>query len=233
MPTLPQGATLGQVAEILHAATLLGPAAWGREPMPEVHMAEGIEDKLKSQLIDLFRILHERKIPYLLVGGIAMLTYVQGRNTKDVDLVLSVESLARLPEIVVQDRNREFARGYFRDLLVDLLLTDQPLFKLAAERHATTHRFLEMDVRAATVDGLILLKLFALPSLYRQGKWDKIVQYEADIAILWEPTRPALEPLFAELAPYIEPGQLQELRTIVEEMRRRIERVERARKQQP
>jgi hypothetical protein len=48
---LPKGATLGEVAGIIHAATLLGPAAWGREPMPEAHMAEGIEDRLKTQLI--------------------------------------------------------------------------------------------------------------------------------------------------------------------------------------
>src|SRR5277367_4251057 len=93
MPTLSPGKTIGEVAEIIHAAVVLGPAAWGREPMPEAHLAADIEDKLKSQLTDLFRILNERKIPYVLVGGIAMLTYIQGRNTKDVDLVLSVESL--------------------------------------------------------------------------------------------------------------------------------------------
>src|SRR6266403_1106242 len=111
MPTLTPGATLGDVAGIIHAATLLGPAAWGREPMPEAHMAGDIEDRLKSQLIELFRILHERKVPYVLVGGIAMLTYIEGRNTKDVDLVLSVESLVAIPEIVIQDQNRDFARG--------------------------------------------------------------------------------------------------------------------------
>src|SRR6266699_1765197 len=111
MPTLSEGRTLGEVAEIIHAATVLGPAAWGREPMPEAHMAGDIEDRLKSQLIELFRMLHDRQVPYLLVGGIAMLTYIEGRNTKDVDLVLSVESLAKLPEIVITDQNREFARG--------------------------------------------------------------------------------------------------------------------------
>ena len=109
MPTLTEGSTLGEVAEIIHAAVVLGPAAWGREPMPEAHMAVDIEDKLKSQLISLFTILHERKVPYVLVGGIAMLTYIEGRNTKDVDLVLSVESLAAIPEIIIHDRNPEFA----------------------------------------------------------------------------------------------------------------------------
>jgi hypothetical protein len=48
MATLSPGASIGEVAEIIHAAVVLGPAAWGREPMPEAHMAADIEDKLKS-----------------------------------------------------------------------------------------------------------------------------------------------------------------------------------------
>jgi hypothetical protein len=229
MPTLSQGSTLGEVAEIIHAATVLGPAAWGREPMPEAHMAADIEDKLKSQLIQLFTLLHERNVPYVLVGGIAMLTYVEGRNTKDVDLVLSVESLAAIPEIVVYDRNRDFARGKFGDLLVDLLFTDNPLFKMVQEKFATTHRFLERDIRSATIEGLILLKLFALPSLYRQGRGQRIGLYENDIYMLCELGRPVMEPLFQILKEYVDPAALQELRNIVGDIQKRIERVDRAR----
>ncbi|HSV16039.1 MAG TPA: hypothetical protein VLI90_17385 [Tepidisphaeraceae bacterium] len=230
MATLEQGATLGSVAEIIHAAHVLGPAAWGREPMPEAHMVGDIEDRLKAQLVDLFRMLHDRQVPYVLVGGIAMLTYIEGRNTKDVDLVLSVDSLAKLPELVITDRNREFARGKFGDLLVDLLFTDNPVFKLVQDRHTTTHRFLEMDVRSATVEGLILLKLFALPWLYQQGRWEKIFRYEADVAILYERSRPDLGPLFDELKAYLKKEQLQELRNIVGDIQRRIERVDQAKK---
>ena len=226
MPTLAPGATLGDVAEIIHAAIVLGPAAWGREPMPEAHMAGDIEDRLKSQLIELFTMMHERKVPYVLVGGIAMLTYIEDRNTKDVDLVLSVASLSQIPEVVIKDRNREFARGMLGDLLVDFLFTDNPLFKSIEERHVTTHRFLEMDLRCATVEGLILLKLFALPSLYHQGRWEKIVRYEADVAILYNRYKPSLEPLFAELAPYLDDGTMGELKNVVGDIRKRIERVQ-------
>ena len=227
MPTLMEGSTLGQVAEILHAATLLGPAAWGREPMPEAHMAADIEDKLKSQLIQLFALLHDRNVPYVLVGGIAMLTYVEGRNTKDVDLVMSVESLAAIPEIVIHDQNRDFGRGKFGDLLVDFLFTVNPLFKMVEDQFATMHRFLERDIRCATIEGLILLKLFALPSLYRQGRWEKIFRYEADIAILWQPTRPNLEPLFVRIRPFVDEGQWTDLRNIVGDIQKRIERADR------
>jgi hypothetical protein len=229
MPTLTDGATLGEVAEVLHAAVLLGPAAWGREPMPENHMAADIEDKLKAQLICLFGTLRDRNIPSVLVGGIAMLTYVDGRNTKDVDLVLSVESLAAIPEILLVDRNQDFARGKFGDLDIDLLFTTHPLFKLVQDHYAATHRFLELDVRGATVEGLILLKLFALPSLYRQGLWEKIFRYEADIAILWQTHRPAMEPLFQAIRPFLDADQLVELRNIVGDIQRKIERVDRAR----
>ena len=34
------------------------------------------------------------------------------------------------------------------------------------------------------VEGLLLLKLFALPSLYRQGKIDRVELYEHDVAML-------------------------------------------------
>lgn len=197
--------------------------------MPEAHMAADIEDKLKSQLIQLFTLLHERNMPYVLVGGIAMLTYVEGRNTKDVDLVLSVESLAAIPEIVVYDRNRDFARGKFGDLLVDFLFTSNPLFKMVQEKFATTHPFLEREIRSATIEGLILLKLFALPSLYRQGRGQRIGLYENDIYMLCELGRPVMEPLFQILRKYVDSGALQELRNIVGDIQKRIERVDRAR----
>jgi hypothetical protein len=233
MATLSPGASIGDIAEIIHAAVLLGPAAWGREPMPEAHLAADIEDKLRLQLIDLFRILHERKIPYVLVGGIAMLTYIEGRNTKDVDLVLSVESLKLLPEIVISDQNREFARGKFGELLVDFLFTDNPLFRIVEQKYSATHRFLEMDLRTATIEGLILLKLFALPSLYRQGRLEKTIRYEADIAILYQVTRPNVEPLFEVLKPMLTDGQLTDLITIVAQIQQQIARLDRAKNAQP
>lgn len=200
--------------------------------MPEAHMSSNIEETLRKDLIGLFGVLRERKVPYVLAGGMAMLTYVEGRNTKDVDLVLSIESLKRLPEIVLTDQIADFSRGKFGTLRVGVLLTTNPLFKLVEERHATHHRFLETDVRCATVEGLILLKLYALPALYRQG--DQLIGlYENDIFMLCQQHRPAVAPLLDTLKPYVEEGQLQELRNIVSDIQRRIERVDRARQGPP
>jgi hypothetical protein len=195
-------------------------------------MAGDIEDRLKSQIVELFILLHQRQASYVLVGGIAMLTYVEGRNTNDVNLVLSVETLDMMPEIIVKDCNRDFARGRFGDLTVDLLLTSNPLFRLVADQFTVEHRFLEMNVRTATPQGLILLKLFALPSLYRQGDGQRIGLYENDIFMLCDKVRPAIEPIFEILENHVDADQLRELRNIMTDIQRRIERVDRARRSQ-
>ena len=70
-----------------------------------------------------FALLHERQIEYVLVGGIAMLQYVAGRNTEDVDLIMALSALEQLPELTVETRDTDFARGRFGELKVDVLLT--------------------------------------------------------------------------------------------------------------
>lgn len=227
MPTLTSGAPLGEVAEILHAAAVLGRSAWDPQSSEGVRFMPDIEEQLRRNLRDLFALLNQRQIPYLLVGGIAMLTYVDGRNTKDVDLVLSVRSLERIPEIAVLERDRDFARCAFAGVRVDVLFTTNPLFELVQEKHATIHPFLETNVRCATVEGLITLKLYALPSFYRQGDGQRIGLYENDIFMLCERYRPGMEPIFATLQPHVDGGQLDELRGIVADIEARIARVDR------
>jgi hypothetical protein len=227
MATLTSGAPLGEVAEILHAAAVLGHSAWDLRSGSEAHFMPDIEEQLRRNLLDLFALLNQRQIPYLLVGGIAMLTYVDGRNTKDVDLVLSVKSLERVPEIAVLERDRDFARCAFAGLRVDVLFTTNPLFELVQQKHATIHPFLETNVRCATVEGLVILKLYALPSLYRQGDGQRIGLYENDIFMLSERYRPRMEPIFAAIRPHVDDAQMGELRSIVADIEARIRRVDR------
>jgi hypothetical protein len=181
-------------------------------------------DSLPESVERLFDLLHEREIGYLLVGGVAMLGYVEGRNTEDIDLILAVSDLEKLREITVEDLDADFARGKFERLRVDLLLTRNPLFEKVRRQHATTGRFIERDVPCATVEGLLLLKLYALPSLYRQGNFARVGLYENDVATLIEAYRPSLEPLFLELSGYLGPTDLATVRDIVSEIRTRIER---------
>jgi hypothetical protein len=193
-------------------------------------MTPAPDANLPQQIYDLFSLLRERNVDYLLVGGIALLRYIDGRNTEDIDLLLSVESLATLPEIVLADQNPFFARGSFQSLRVDLLLTANPLFKLVREKFATSHRFHEIEVRCATVEGLVLLKLYALPSLYRQGDAQRIALYETDILMLAQRYRPQIQPLLATLGPFLDAGQLQSLSDVVRDIEQRVARIDAASK---
>lgn len=121
----------------------------------------------------------------------------------------------------------DFARGKFERLRVDLLLTRNPLFEKVRRQHATTGRFIERDVPCATVEGLLLLKLYALPSLYRQGNFSRVGLYENDVATLIQAYRPPLEPLLSELSDYLSPTDLAAVRDIVAEIQARIDRFRR------
>lgn len=172
----------------------------------------------------LFALLDERRIDYLLVGGIALLQYVEGRNTEDIDLVLSPASLGKLPEIGITGQDKDFAHGIFEGLKIDLLLTSNPLFDIAMRRYGTPRAFVEREIPCATVEGLILLKLYALPSLYRQGNLVRAALYETDLLTLIHGYQPKLEPLFQELAPHLSATDLAALRKIVAEIQARIAR---------
>jgi predicted nucleotidyltransferase len=184
-------------------------------------------DDLMAAVSRLFNLLHERKVEYLLVGGIAILKYVEGRNTEDIDLIMALSSLERLPELRVEDRDDNFVKAGFDGLRIDLLLTSNPLFEKVRLHYATTQRFTEQDIPCATVEGLLLLKLYALPSLYRQGNFARVALYESDISTLMHDYRPPIEPLFEELQPHLSATDLAAIRGIVGEIQKRIERFDR------
>jgi hypothetical protein len=108
-------------------------------------------DSLLAQVQQLFSLLDERKTDYVLVGGIALLTYVEGRNTQDIDLIMALPSLAKIPEINVSSQDIYFARGLFGELQIDILLTKNPLFDKVARKYSTVKKFLDRDIRCATI----------------------------------------------------------------------------------
>ena len=91
-------------------------------------------------------------------------------------------------------------------------------------RYGTTRAFVEREIPCATVEGLILLKLYALPSLYRQGNLVRAALYETDLLTLIHGHQPELEPLFQELAPHVSATDLAALQKIVAELHERIAR---------
>jgi hypothetical protein len=145
-------------------------------------------DELHRATNALFDLLDSRGVDYVLVGGLAVLQYLPGRNTRDIDLIMSHADLDRLPELELISRDNDFARASFEGVQLDLLLTSNPVFELVRERFSTVQPFRGRDIRSATPEGLVLMKLFALPSLYRQGDFGRVTLYEGDVQWLIQET---------------------------------------------
>ena len=206
------------IGEVVRNAVVFKP---GNSQEPFVN-----SDLLIETVARFFSLLRERQIEYVLVGGIALLQYIEGRNTEDIDLIMALSSLDLIPELVVETQDEDFARGRFSDLKVDVLLTSNPLFDQVRRRYTTTQHFVEQDIPCATVEGLILLKLYALPSLYRQGNFTRVGLYENDVATLLHVHNPPIEPLLDELASYLSESDLSQVKQIVKEIQQRISRFE-------
>lgn len=204
------------IGEIIQNGVLFDMKNWGNDLSNANNLPE-IVDRL-------FTTLAERNIKYLLVGGVALLSYIEGRNTQDIDLILSIDDLAEFPEITITDENKDFARGLYQALQIYLLLTRNPLFELVRNHYATNREFGDRVVRCVTVEGLLLLKLFALPSLYRQGNFSRVSIYENDITLLMLNYSVDLESILQELSRQLIATDMQEIQEIVSDIKSRIQR---------
>jgi len=182
-------------------------------------------DSLIQSVQDFFAVLEQRKIDYVLVGGIAILHYVEGRNTQDLDLLMALSSLEKLPELKVSDQDSNFIRANYNELQIDVLLTQNPLFKKVHKEYSKVQRFLDRDIPLATVEGLLLLKLYALPSLYRQGNFARVGIYENDIATLLHYYEPDISSLLSELSKYMNENDIAEIKGVVSDIQNRIKRL--------
>ncbi len=208
-----------RMGDVLHDAWAFDPKLWRGDQM-------GVAEDFGPAVTLLLELLSERHVDYALVGGMAMLKYFEGRNTKDVDLIVAPSCLEDLPEIEVKARGEHFARARFAEVRLDLLLTTDPLFAKVLRTYTITHYFEDLPrqpVPCATVEGLVLLKLYALPSLYRQGEFLRVGLYENDVASLLHEYRPQIEPLLAELGEHLSDSDLAAVRTLVPELQRRFE----------
>jgi len=181
-------------------------------------------DSLIQSVQDFFAVLEQRKIDYVLVGGIAILHYVEGRNTQDLDLLMALSSLEKLPELKISSQDIYFVQANYNELQVDVLLTQNPLFKKVHSEYSKMQRFLDRDIPLATVEGLLLLKLYALPSLYRQGNFARVGIYENDIATLFHYYQPDVPSLLNELSKYVNENDFAEIKSVVSDIQNRIKR---------
>lgn len=181
-------------------------------------------DSLIQSVQDFFAVLEQREIDYVLVGGIAILHYVEGRNTQDLDLLMALSSLEKLPELKISDQDVNFIRANYNELQIDVLLTQNPLFKKVHKEYSKVQRFLDRAIPLATVEGLLLLKLYALPSLYRQGNFARVGIYENDIATLLHYYQPDIPTLLSALSKYVDENDFAEIKSVVSDIQNRIKR---------
>jgi hypothetical protein len=172
----------------------------------------------------LFSRLEEINITYTLVDGIAMLIYIEGRNTVDIDFIMSRVD-ANAIGLVVSQEDQNFARASFQGIQVDLLLADNPLFQSVQLHHAQLLEVAGRAVRVATPLGLCILKLFALPSLYRQGQFNRAALYETDILQLTLEYNVDLKQAVQAVALHVIASDRTELDTISTDIMQRIRRM--------
>lgn len=220
--------SLEDIGRVIQNALLFNPRNWRNHTMNFEAESSPVEAVKR-----LFALLDAREVEYVLVGGIALLYYVEGRNTQDLDLILAVKDLERLPEIDIIERDIYFARGMFEGVQVDFLLTTNPLFRRVQKEYARRVQFLGQEAYLGTVEGLLLLKMYALPSLYRQGDFSRVSLYEGDIAALMYRYEPDMERLLDIVGEYVGEGDRESLRDVVMEIEQRVQRFKEERGDEP
>jgi len=205
-----------QIGIVIRNAILFNAKNWQGDMMNSDSFIQSVQH--------LFSILEKRKIDYVLVGDIALLHYVEGRNTQDLDLLMALSTLDKLPEFKITHQELDFVRADYEDLQIEVMLTTNPLFKKVHDEHSNVQQFLDGNIPIATVDGLLLLKLYALPSMYRQGNFSRVGIYENDIATLLYDYQPDVSQLLTELSRYVSESDLAEIKNILADIQNRIRR---------
>jgi len=173
----------------------------------------------------LFEVIKLQKIgDYLLVGGIAMLNYIEGRNTEDIDLVFDEGQISRVNGLEVISKDQDFCRAQFENIQIDLLLTNNKVFKYVLKHCISRTSYADAtDIAIASPKGLIILKLYALPSLYRQGQFDRATLYESDITQLLRKYPVTITEVLKPLKPPVLLGSdLEEVKNIFLDIQSRI-----------
>ena len=74
------------------------------------------------------------------------------------------------------------------------------------------------------MEGLLILKLYVLPSLYRQSKFDRASIYENDILLLLLKYPTELATIWKLLQKHLLPSDLTEIQEITPDIQKRIQR---------
>lgn len=165
---------------------------------------------LLHDTLHLFGLLEEQRVPFVIVGGLAMKVYVQDRTANDADILMSARALECVAELQIQERTDFFCRAHFRGIRVVVYLVENPFFEAIRVQFATKVALSGMGVTAATVEGLLALNLYAIYLISRQRDFYRHEPYEVNIIALLACYEPQVEPIFALLRAHIpEQGMLE------------------------
>lgn len=175
-------------------------------------------DMLPETIIKFLSLLDELAVDYCIVGGIAYLAYVEDRNTKDLDILISVKELEKiLPFVEVTDQDSNFTNAEFEGLKIDFLKTSNALFNHVKEHETTEYEFVEGTYPIATISGLILMRFDALVDLYQKGRWQKIPRYEGDLQYLTRNYQVDWKYIWKVSENFFTKGQISEFKRMVAE----------------
>ena len=211
------------ISTILRNASVFDIKNWREVSLNNQANFQGLPDS--DSVSRLFETIKLQKINnYLLVGGIAMLNYIDGRNTEDIDLVFDEGQISRIDGLEVISKDQDFCRAQFENIQIDLLLTKNKVFKYVLQYCGSKTSYADAtDIAIASPKGLIILKLYALPSLYRQGQFDRATLYESDITQLLRKYPVTITEVLKPLKPPVLLGSdLEEVKNIFLDIQSRI-----------
>lgn len=150
-----------------------------------IHGFDSDPEMLPDSVVEFLHLLDRLKVDFCIVGGIAYLAYIQDRNTKDLDILISTTELDKIIDhvkIIGQDVN--FTNADFRGLRVDFLKISNALFQYIKKHEVTKYEFAEGSYPVATLNGLILMRFDSIIDLYQKRKFTKVLYYERDLQVL-------------------------------------------------
>ena len=181
-----------------------------------------IEYDMLAELVTKFlNLLEEKRVDFCIVGGIAYLAYIQDRNTKDLDILISVTELEKILDYVeITNKDVNFTNTKFEGMSIDFLKTSNSLFDYVKEHEVTTYDFIEGKYPVATVNGLVLMRFDAIIDLYQKGRFDKIDRYEWDLATLTRHYPIDWEHIWKVSQKFFTDGQINEFKKMVVEWKK-------------
>ncbi len=175
-------------------------------------------DMLPELVTKFLNLLEEKQVDFAIVGGIAYLAYVQDRNTKDLDILISVKELDKIIDYVeVTNKDLNFTNALFEGMRIDFLKTSNSVFEYVKNHETTEYNFEEGFYPVATINGLILMRFDAIIDLYQKGRFDKIDRYEWDLSRLTKNFEIDWEHIWKISRKFFTEGQIAEFQKMVTE----------------